>query len=133
MIKVRAWWTKEKEMHDISILDFKHEQVHFLGADTVPLKDVVLLQSTGLKDNDGFEIYQGDILGIISTRKLGYYKTGKLVKRVVEYGEFWAKENTLYQFQGFFLDGDSSIQYFVNKGAVIIGNIYENPELLKEV
>lgn len=65
--------------------------------------DDVLMQFTGLLDKNGKEIYEGDIL-----RGLGkvYFHQGKFC---VEYGEEWG---------------------WISKNAEIIGNIYENPELL---
>lgn len=74
----------------------------------------VLMQYTGLKDRNGKEIYPGDIFGV---------KALRCVVKKEESGEY--KLN--------FLDKkieSISIVHPVVSGSVIIGNIYENPELL---
>lgn len=79
-------------------------------------KDLVrsyeLMQSTGLKDFDGVEIFDKDIAKDIDSEELG----------VVEYDEG--------QFRVIF--GDVSVQLWeVDKNIQIIGNIHQNPELLE--
>lgn len=80
------------------------------------LKDLVACQFTGLKDKNGKEIFEGDILN---------QKTGRDYSeiRFVEFrdGAFRFKEqNTPHQ--GFI---------YSNPGTEVIGNIYENKELLE--
>lgn len=72
-----------------------------------------LMQYTGLKDKNGKEIYEGDIL-ITKDIEGGKYKT------------FVTHEN------GMFLSGEESLydDVFLFE-AEVVGNIYENPELLK--
>lgn len=76
-------------------------------------------QYTGLKDNDGKEIYEGDIL------------TGQNCRFVVKYderqAEFVAVNNTLPK--GF---GLPMSQTWIDKTKKVIGgNIHDNPELIK--
>ena len=70
-----------------------------------------LLQYTGLKDKNGKEIFDGDIVDINGCKN-----------RVVEWDEDWC---------GFYLSRElNPVGYFLSEEYEIIGNIYENPELL---
>jgi len=72
-------------------------------------------QFTGLKDKNGKEIYEGDILAYPDKRK----KTRVVVRWV---GVAYCEEYGTYA--GFVIPED-----YINM--VVIGNIYENPELLE--
>lgn len=128
--KFRAWWIQDEVMTHIDTLEFLqggirvsdgcwHEK--FLG------DEVILMQSTGLKDKNGVEIFEGDI--VVGQQHLTTdLRTPFEIKGVVKY----SKRNTM-----FYLDNDSfGHQKFMSSlGSSIyqyevIGNIYENPELL---
>jgi uncharacterized phage protein (TIGR01671 family) len=99
-------------------------------------KGIILMQYTGLKDKNGKgrwskEIYEGDIVGII---KSGKNFVGE--KYVIKYQEEWASfiadqgEGGGLLFlakDGKWTDGERLLAVEVE----VIGNIYENPELLK--
>lgn len=79
-----------------------------------------LMQYTGLKDKNGVKIFEGDIVDTFvrrNDRPGDHYKNGN-VSKVIE----WVSENHR---NGWNLRGGEHTQYEV------IGNIYENPELLK--
>lgn len=86
--------------------------------------DVILRQYTGLKDKNGKEIYESDILEQIRESKKGYYTVVwhdngfKLEYKFTRkyQGEEYTDTNYLPIYQDYYL---------------VIGNIYENPELLK--
>jgi len=116
-IKFRAWDKVNKIMNEVCIINFDDNNVG-LKPDydyTLSFEDIELMQYTGLKDKNGKEIYEGDIVK-------SNYKTGNLVVFFVR-GCFrltYSKELI-----GIWLE----IHLF--EELEVIGNIYENPELLE--
>lgn len=89
--------------------------------------DSVLMQYTGLKDKNGKEIYEGDVI----FRKLSLSETTAIVKWHQKYCCFmWIKtsEKEVKGGNWEFMDGQTMPS---NIGFEVIGNIYENHELLK--
>lgn len=81
------------------------------------IDDEYLMQSTGLKDKNGKEIFEGDILGT---------KDG-LLNGVVEYrSDLGMWTNSLIRYNNF------ERLCNVANSREILGNIYENPELLED-
>lgn len=128
-IKFRAWDKELKEWTNYSIsnidgtlIDFYNKETGFWESDRGGER-FVLSQYTGLKDKNNREIYEGDVIKAISfARWIG----------VVEYSD----ENSAFIFDD--LDkkyrGDSIVfMSQFDQGFKILGNIYENPELLDEV
>lgn len=85
-----------------------------------------LMQSTGLKDKNGAEIYEGDVLELpvaIDTEIL----KGEVV---FEDGVFGIKD-VLYGW-GFEIGLVPLIEIILTKKVIIVGNKYQHPHLLKE-
>lgn len=135
--KYRAWDVLAEEMIDeVLMISFVRKEIigkFRNGYTSVPLKfedkrngeDVILMQSTGLVDKNGKEIFEGDIitdghtLGILRNHQtLGFYM-------VDEKG----KENFLSDTVD--TEGFEEAKEFMKNSIEIIGNIYENPELLE--
>lgn len=125
--KYRAWLKEDKEMIEVDEIHFKNGELDFIGdAITWMCKsdDCVLMQSTGLGDKNGREIFEGDIIAInlegletpITAKVFQNRKIGILMLHAFEDNEDVPMVELL--------EGDS-VEF------AIIGNIWENPELLE--
>ena len=118
-IKFRAWDNLKKIWTNYKILD---DSIHFMDKNTgvwfnhhhEEYKRFKLLQHTGLKDIAGDEIYEGDIVRDVSDGIIGQieYSDGGFI---IIYDDIAEK-----------LNADESVYLEV------VGNIFENPELLGE-
>ena len=120
-IKYRAWDKEKKKMvYDIPILIlcdgtiWPHDLGYFHNSqqwtkDEGLIVDFELLQFTGLKDNDLKEIFEGDVVNF-------WGGVGKII-----YFNLYASFKIKYKGNELF---DLSDQ------VIVIGNIYENPELI---
>ena len=123
-IEFRAWRVESKDMFydvffdNVEIGIWNKEGDYELIGDRVEggvLQYCILMQYTGLKDKNEVEIYEGDIL---------QHEEIALDKPIVEWkSEMWTEEGFMTGFGEWF---GTANQY------TIIGNIYENPELLEK-
>lgn len=119
--KYRAWDKELQTMLDVSLIDFKKgvlvgEHWEFGETNFMNFDEIVLMQSTGLLDKNGKEIFEGDILGT---------KDG-LLNGVVEYrSDLGMWTNSLIRYNNF------ERLCTVANSREIIGNIHENPEFLE--
>lgn len=120
--KFRAFLTETKTIHDVLQIDLSRSMVSLKienASEWYWFKEVVLMQSTGLKDMNGVEVFQGDIVRC---------------SRGCPHEVFWLKEYAGMYVGGmpaWYLSGLSE-GYAWTGEEEIIGNIYENPELLEE-
>ncbi|WP_455450576.1 YopX family protein [Streptococcus salivarius] len=120
--RFRAWDKTHKTMYevdDIMSIDFGKSKISvktlfFERTNYYDFNDIVLMQSTGFKDKNGKEIFEGDIIdstdgfitGVVEFREA----LGMFVSNLVEYNNFERLCN-------------------VASSRKIIGNIWEHPEL----
>ena len=107
-IKFRAWEKKEKR-----ILYFTLDGLQ-ISSDIPYIIELNVMQYTGLKDKNGIEIYEGDIVKDDFDRFVIIFENGGFVAS-----------------KGDEFDRSKYRTVKINELCEVIGNIYENPELLK--
>ena len=120
--KFRCFDKDTKTMHEVVSIDFRDWRVYYeaYGLRNYWNKNVVLMQSTGLHDKHGVEIFEGDIVEIVYD---GKPFTGVVVYDLGE-ADFKATNNRE--------DYGNNFQYLtVGESIEVIGNIYQNSELLE--
>jgi len=131
-IKFRAW-DGHKMYADVGVLPLSGEEKVMTSHYTMKYRpdQVELMQYTGLKDKNGVEIYESDILSI----RNGVYGTAFYYRCAVDYLEAAFRLNPYAIYQDGNERDDISLvggyEWQVSKDMEVIGNIYENPELLK--
>lgn len=133
--KFRAWHTHKQIMCDVIRIDFEQEIVtldletdddeYFWIETDWSFSDVEIMQSTGLEDKNGVEIFEGDIMSLKYPRDRRYKVVAKVVNgqeisaMVLKFdNDFTTEEFPLYK-----ISAENNLE--------IIGNIYENLELLE--
>lgn len=137
--KFRAWLKKEQKMdNDVDYISWLEDELYCIGDGItymVSAEDLVLMQSTGLKDKNGKEIFEGDILEIQGIKIIVKFGSYKYLETSKNNGHILG---ILHDGLGFYVEcinaaGPDNISPFepeTLKNSQIIGNIYENPELL---
>lgn len=123
--RYRAWDKENKKMIDVDILNWNNGEVDFIGDGiTFILKanDIELMQSTGLTDKNGKEIFEGDIIAI-NLEGIETPITAKV---------FQNRKIGILMFHAFEDNEDVPMVELLEGNSVefaIIGNIWEDPEL----
>jgi len=114
-IKFRCWHINNKEMINFYTLANEPELLRDIltASETI---GVIPMQYTGLKDKNGKDVFEGDVLRITS-----WSTTFKVV-----WDDYYAKF-TVVKIES---DLGRKLDYIPSEECEIIGNIYENPELL---
>lgn len=122
MLKFRAWDKLGKEMHKVSAIDFSSKGARIIRLAGVQSNgkenhkrwhsSVELMQYTGFKDVHGVEIYEGDIVQDSYSGEVSFieFKEGAFYITFSNVTELISENNDIIE---------------------IIGNIFENPELLE--
>ena len=151
IIKFRAWDKEENKMMTVDMLRLigtkTYQQIGLIKdgmVKTVNIDSVDLMQSTGLKDRNGKEIYEGDIIRLVNKKNsLHHCKfdncphekdnhphmsgVGIVGWNDKKIGFAWCKQKDYQEGNNYYIgifdwEGTSSIE--------IIGNVYGHPELL---
>lgn len=121
-IKFRAWLSGKMVSTDRAILEISLRGFHQTDS-------YVLMQYTGLKDKNGKEIYEGDVIRLtwMSAPYQGCDDDEREPAEDIGTMEF---SSGCFHFNGKQLSVYTHFHYN-NTDREIIGNIYENPELVK--
>lgn len=127
--KFRAWDKENKEMFFVKQIDFMFEKAVLGCYESFFFDDVELMQSTGLKDVHGKEVFEGDLIatpfeedGLFEVHMdtvAGVYTKSTLTGKL----QFIEDLDSLEELEGFKAEFAEYLE--------IKGNIYENPELLE--
>lgn len=136
-IKFRAYSSNNHKMYPVSNIEWDIDGRIWVTADDgkngIELIDeeAHLMQYTGLHDKNGREIYEGDIVRVQETMDGGRIVCLEAIASVL-----WNKERGCWGCEGGF-EGHLADYSFGTKLNVmgnvceVVGNIYENPELLE--
>lgn len=117
--KYRAWDKLDKEIYEVGEIHWFRGEFDFIG-DGITFKrdadEVELMQSTGLKDKNGKEIFEGDIV-----------KMAKDVYSEPTYYEVVRHRGGAYRLES---KQHGCELWLRHTDCKVVGNVYENKELL---
>lgn len=138
--KFRAWMKQYKKMdNDIGEIYFEDGEFKYIGDDVhykrLP-EHVILMLSTGIKDRNSVEIFEGDVLEIQGIKMIVKFGSYKYLETSKNNGHLLG---ILHDGLGFYVecinvadpDRISPFEPETLKESAVIGNVYENEELLE--
>ena len=127
VLKFRVWDKELKAMFELKSLVFTLNLATIASKNdlfpsrTRSFDDIIFMQSTGLLDKNGKEIFEGDIV------EWEHKDTGQLVRGVVKYDTelgFWGMTDARF-------NDLKAVGYLANQKVTVLGNIFENKELVE--
>ena len=120
-IEFRAYIKDKNKIFNVKTIDFTYKFITFEEdnnpKDTMRMIDQVeLMQYTGLKDKNGTKIFEGDIVNMLNITDYPMQ---------IKWNKKWAR------FIFYNLVDKTEMNLFTEQ-CEVIGNIYDNPELIKE-
>ncbi|HCY9398031.1 TPA: hypothetical protein O2G10_001222 [Enterococcus faecalis] len=120
--KFRAWDKNTNDMVDVKTIDLEKDGsigciVDYNGIN-LDVSECILMQSTGLKDKNGVEIFEGDVLYYIPFEShindsIVVFEKGSFCKKMLRNGKL------------------TSVRFIDSEEYEVIGNVWDNPELLE--
>lgn len=120
-IKFKAWNIAKKRWE--GVYDLVNGDTSYFGdcvAGNTHKDEFHLMQFTGLRDKNGVEIYEGDIVKIIEINGNGEFEPERIEE--VEYNEY----DATFQVGTWSLNANK----YIDEWGEVIGNVWENKELL---
>ena len=138
--RYRAWDNLDKKMRVVEAINFNRGEFESIGYDITFLRgadEVELMQSTGLKDKNGREIFEGDILEIQGIRIVVKFGSYEYIESSKGNGHTFGM---VYDGLGFYVecinvadpDRISPFEPKTLKESAIIGNVYESKDILED-
>ena len=124
--KFRAWLKNDKEMIEVDTMNWFDGEFESIGDGVTFLREakkIILMQSTGLFDKNGQEIFEGDVV------------TNGWKRQVVTFGTQEVEEDfgSIRIYRGFNLYLGGGYPNAIMSEFEVVGNIYENPDLLEVI
>ena len=135
-LKFRAWDNYNKIMDKDFIMSSNGYALDTVyGEICGRLVDYKMMQYTGMKDESGIEIYEGDIVNLILPDRPFVIQGNGYMDSDIEEGFTETGEVKLLHSMWFIDSGDEKglpLDFDKDQSLMVIGNIYENPELLND-
>lgn len=126
IIKYRVWDKIKKDMSYVEAISFVDNKVYTTFNNSkklyIPMEEAVLMQSTWIKDINGVAIYEGDIVKVTDDYGDTNFSDGVV-------GTICGLPDLMWYIDGQVQNGLYDIKqcYYIE----VIGNIYQNKELLE--
>jgi len=121
-IQFRAWFEEMKKMFEVYSINFDERTVYLVGLGGIAGRKLELLQYTLKNDKNYDKIYEKDIL----TGELGDDIKNKMVYVV------YIPSKQTYELRKMNGDFYLDLNNMSTSSLEIVGNVYENPELLEK-